>query len=84
MTLHYFVPAGGDPVRITLAVFDAAGRRIAELTPETLSTDGEGVAVWNLHDLQGRRVGAGMYFARMTLAGGKTTPSFVQRIVVLP
>jgi hypothetical protein len=84
MTFHYFVPPSDSPPRVTLTVFDLAGREIAELTPQSVSTDGEGMATWDLRDIHGLRVGSGVYFARMKLDGQKERPAFVQRFVVLP
>jgi subtilisin family serine protease len=84
MTLRFFVPPSDTPVRVKLTVYDVRGRRIAELTPHSVSADGEGIAVWDLQDARGRRVGGGVYLARMELLGQKSGPSFVKRVVVLP
>jgi len=65
-------------------VYDVRGCRILDLTPQSVSADGEGVAVWDLRDAQGHRVGGGVYLARMELQGRKSAPSFVKRFVVLP
>jgi subtilisin family serine protease len=84
MRFRYFVPASDGLSRVTVTVFDLAGRRIADLKLESVSSDGEGVAVWNLLDAEGRRVGSGVYFARMELRGQTSASRFVQRFVVLP
>ena len=84
MTFRYFVPASQSPFAVKLAVYDAAGRRIADLVPESVSSDGEGMAAWNLKDAQGRRVASGVYFARMELSAQKNVRHWVQRFVVLP
>jgi len=84
MTLRYFVPPSDTPARVKLTVYDVRGCRILDLTPQSVSADGEGVAVWDLRDAQGHRVGGGVYLARMELQGRKSAPSFVKRFVVLP
>jgi subtilisin family serine protease len=83
MTFRYFVPVG-TPVRVVLSVYDAAGRRIVDLEPRQISADGEGMASWDLRDAEGRRVGGGVYFARLDMTGTGERRHFEHRFVVLP
>lgn len=66
----------GAQVRLT--IFDAVGRRVMELQNGPMST-GRHVVTWNGQDERGRRVGSGVYLARLTGAG--TTQ--VQRLLLL-
>ena len=62
-----FTLAQGGPVR--LAVYDPAGRRVASLAEEVLAC-GPHARVWDGRDLDGRPVGAGIYFVRLAHPGG--------------
>jgi hypothetical protein len=64
--------------RISLTIYNAAGRRVRELT---LETQGPGVhnVIWNGLDDAGRRVASGVYYAQLVVGAEKT----VQRLVRL-
>lgn len=62
----------GAPGRATLEVFDLAGRRVARLADGVLPA-GEHAVAWTRHDDAGRRVGAGVYLARLRTAQGTRT-----------
>ncbi|MBI5710057.1 MAG: hypothetical protein HZC42_07105 [Candidatus Eisenbacteria bacterium] len=57
------------PARVSLAIYDAGGRRVRELVATTLAA-GEHSAGWDMSDAAGRAVGSGLYFARL-LAGAE-------------
>jgi hypothetical protein len=63
--LRIRVPAAA---RGSLAIFDAAGRRVRELDPGG-PTDGERLVVWDGCDRAGRACASGLYFARLAVAG---------------
>ncbi len=69
------VPAGETA---SLAVFDVAGRRVATVFAGR-GLEGPVTAAWDLRDGSGRRVPAGIYFARL-----QGTETRVRRLVVLP
>jgi hypothetical protein len=50
--------------RVTLSVYDAAGRRVASLV-DGYREAGHHTATWNGRDASGARVSAGVYFVRM-------------------
>jgi hypothetical protein len=52
-----------------LEVFDTMGRRLRTLLAGTLRKGPSSVA-WNLSTSEGGRVGSGVYFARLSFAGG--------------
>ena len=60
-----------SPVELTakLEVFDAQGRRVAAPFEGTLAR-GRGTVTWELTTRDGVRVANGMYFARLSFAGG--------------
>jgi hypothetical protein len=74
--LRFALPAGS---RVTLAIYDAAGRLVRTLADGDRPA-GEHATTWDLRDGAGRGVGAGLYFARLE-AGGRT---LVRRIAVTP
>ena len=84
MSFRYFIPGGASITQVKVTVFNVAGRRIKDLQTRELSTDGEGIAEWNLDDARGHRVRAGVYFAHLKIGGGGEGLEFVQRFVVLP
>jgi hypothetical protein len=59
---------GRDAERATLAIHDVTGRRVALLHEGALSR-GLHTELWDLRDGTGRRVQAGVYFARLTTDG---------------
>jgi hypothetical protein len=60
-----------------VTVFDAVGRRVRTLAP--------GVSTWDLHDDQGARVSAGVYWLRAAPLLGTALPvPKPMRVVVLP
>ncbi|HPF35485.1 MAG TPA: glycosyl hydrolase [Candidatus Krumholzibacteria bacterium] len=72
-TLRFELPRAG---RAELAVFDAAGRRVATLV-DGVKTAGAHRAVWDGRDAEGRTVQAGVYFARLQTADGVETGKLV-------
>ena len=61
MTLRFTLP---HSARVSLAIFDGAGRRIREVTSGVVS-QGEHAFTWDLRDESGRASGAGVYLARL-------------------
>jgi hypothetical protein len=59
-----FEIAGTGRQRVQLAVYDVNGRRVRTLVAEELAP-GSFEAAWDGRDAAGRRVGAGVYFARL-------------------
>jgi hypothetical protein len=66
-------------VRITLAVYDVRGARVATLVDEARAP-GTYVARWSGRDGGDRPVASGIYFARLTVEG--TSPK-VRKLVML-
>jgi DNA-binding beta-propeller fold protein YncE len=65
--LDYRVPDGLPPgERITITVFDVAGRRVRRLLDEPAVAGGR-VAIWDGRDDSGSLVGGGIYFAAVQL-----------------
>lgn len=64
---------------VTLVVHDLAGRRVRTLVDGALGA-GPHRQQWDLRDETGRRVGAGLYIARLVTPEGERT----QRMVILP
>jgi len=64
--------------QVTLDVFNIKGQRIKEVVSSSFSAGRHNV-VWNGDDAEGRSVGSGVYFYRMTTAGY----SSVQKMVLL-
>jgi hypothetical protein len=54
----------GSPQRVKVTVFDVVGRKVATLLDEP-SASGPSSVVWRGIDDAGRKVGSGMYFARV-------------------
>ena len=67
-TMSYTLPRAG---RVTLAVFDAGGRRVRTVL-DGEQPAGTAQARWDATDEHGARVAAGAYFARLTLHGRET------------
>jgi hypothetical protein len=68
-TLRFALPVGAN---VSLGVYDAAGRLVRSLANGALWA-GEHAAAWDLRDGAGRAVGAGLYFARLDVAGRTIT-----------
>jgi hypothetical protein len=66
----FAVPAGGG--RVSLTVFDVAGRRIATLLDRAVPPGVHGVT-WDGRDARGRRVSSGVYFYRLQTPDGMFT-----------
>jgi hypothetical protein len=64
---------------VRLTVFDAQGRAVRELARGEWAA-GEHAVAWDGSDRSGRRVGAGIYVARLSVAGDER----VRRFVVVP
>jgi flagellar hook assembly protein FlgD len=64
---------------VRLTVFDAQGRAVRELARGEWAA-GEHAVAWDGSDRSGRRVGAGVYVARLSVAGDER----VRRFVVVP
>ena len=65
LTLRYALPRAGD---VRLAVFDITGRRVRELVSRTEPAGAHAVR-WDARDARGQTVSAGVYFARLAVAG---------------
>ncbi len=72
--IHYSLPNSG---RITLGVFDVAGREVALVTDEVVA-EGRHEAIWDGHDLRGVPVSSGTYFLRI-----ESNEKIVTRRVIL-
>jgi PA domain/FlgD Ig-like domain len=62
--------------RVDLTIFDVAGRRIARLANSTMSAGAHAVS-WDRRDDAGRRVGAGIYLARLRSGSVERTTHIV-------
>ncbi|MBI1798443.1 MAG: hypothetical protein HYR73_02015, partial [Candidatus Eisenbacteria bacterium] len=65
--------------RVSLAIYDLSGRRVADLATGRYSP-GRHEASWNATDARGNRANAGLYFARFATAGLSRTV----RVALLP
>ena len=63
---------GGGNGRVTVSVYDVAGRRVATLVEESLPA-GIHQATWNGRDARSRLVPSGVYFVKAETAGSITT-----------
>ena len=63
--MRFAVPAAG---RVTVAIYDLAGRRVRSLVTGTLAA-GEHSVVWDRRDDAGCVCGNGLYFARVRTDG---------------
>jgi hypothetical protein len=75
-TLHYTLSRSA---RVSLAVFDAAGRRVRLLEPPQSKAADRYDVTWDGHDDNGRAVSPGLYVARLEVAGR----AFVRRVPFL-
>ena len=66
-TLHYTLSRSA---RVSLAVFDATGRRVRVLEPAQQKAADRYDVVWDGQDDDGRAVSPGLYVARLEVAGG--------------
>jgi flagellar hook assembly protein FlgD len=71
------------PAAVRLSVYDASGRSVASVLKTELPA-GAHTARWSAVDDEGRRVPAGVYYARFSAAGPGIAASEVRRVVVLP
>lgn len=71
--IEYGLPARG---RVTVSVFDVAGRLVAVLVDEVLG-EGSHSADWDGRDLRGRSVSSGVYFYRIRFEGDEMTRKMV-------
>jgi hypothetical protein len=74
---QFGVPAELDGVPFEIAVFDLAGRRVANVS-QGIARSGYHPVEWNLLSQDGQRVGGGMYFMRFRLGA-----AVVQRRVIV-
>jgi glucose/arabinose dehydrogenase len=65
--------------RVTLEVFDVAGRRVTTLVDE-MADAGAHTATWNDRDANGRSQPSGVYFCRLMVGG---EPADARRIILL-
>jgi len=65
--------------RVSLDVFDVAGRRVAVLVSDQIAR-GPGAVEWNGRDSGGHRLGSGVYFVRLSLNGSAVE---TQRVTLL-
>jgi uncharacterized membrane protein len=72
--LEFDLPSAGNA---ELAVFDAAGRRVATLA-DGEQPAGRHAATWDGHATGGERVAAGLYFARLTTPQGVVSRRIVR------
>ncbi|MFC1572167.1 rhodanese-like domain-containing protein [Candidatus Eisenbacteria bacterium] len=76
--IPYAIPAGHDPARVTVSIFDARGRLVAEVM-ETDRGPGSHRVVWDGTDTQGRSVTSGVCFYQLAWHGRTVT----RRVVLL-
>jgi len=77
--LRLSLPASAD---LELSIYDIAGRHVRSL--KRASRDAGTHAVdWNLRDDRGRRVSAGVYFARLAATAGGVTYVSSHKVVVI-
>jgi len=72
-TIRFTLPAPGH---VRLAIFDVAGRRVAELVDRSLG-GGPHTMVWDGKDTRGRRVESGVYFYRLETPEGRASRKMV-------
>ncbi len=71
--LHFSLP---ENAAAKITIFDAAGRSIATLLDGRVAL-GEQSLAWNRTDASGRRVGPGVYFARLSTLAGESAAKLV-------
>ena len=62
-TLHFSLPSAQF---VTLSIYDIQGRKVATLAQDQWTERGTNVFLWDGHDEQGRLLGSGTYFSRLT------------------
>jgi hypothetical protein len=74
--ISYGIPAGAEPSRVVVDIFDATGRAVTNLVD---AEQGPGTyrAVWNSTDRNGARVASGVYFYRIIWNGKSETKRMV-------
>lgn len=77
-TIAFTVGEGAAAVPVRLDVYDVAGRLVARLVDRPLAPGAHRV-VWNGRDARGRPVAAGVYLARLRIAG----ESFARKLVLV-
>ncbi len=70
LTLGWTMPLPG---RVTLAVFDTRGRLVRRLVAAGVMASGSHTATWDGLDTDGRRVPAGLYWARLEVGDDRRT-----------
>jgi hypothetical protein len=68
-SVSYRVPAGGAGSRITLRVYDVAGRLVRETSSAAPAGGGFGTMTWDGRNAAGRPAPDGVYFLRVSGAG---------------
>lgn len=71
--LRFSIP---EAAHAEVAIFDAAGRRVTTLLAERVAA-GERSLAWDRTDARGRRVGPGVYFARLSALGRDATTKLI-------
>ena len=72
-TLRFSLPSAAG---VRLAIYDVRGRRVREVVSGPRPA-GVHTVVWDLHDEQGKAVGAGVYFARLEVGNRTATRKLV-------
>ena len=73
--IRFSVPSGG--ARVTLAIYDVAGRRVRELLSAKV-TGGVHTVTWDGADDSGLKTGAGVYFYRLESTERKLTKKLIR------
>ncbi len=60
-------------MKVSLSVYDATGRMVAELLSDEVARRGRNEVVWRGEDLDGRPVSSGVYFCRLETDGSVQT-----------
>jgi len=71
-TMRYALPR---EMRVSLLIYDAAGRRVRQLA-SGVEPAGMHAVAWDLRDDGGRPLGAGLYFVRLEAEGKRVTRRF--------
>ena len=74
--ISYGIPAGIAPARVTLAVYNALGQRVATLVSKERGP-GRYSAIWDGKDHMGSPAASGVYFYRITWNGKSETKRMV-------
>jgi rhodanese-related sulfurtransferase len=70
--IPYVIPAGLDPARATISVYDSGGRLVFRVV-DTDRGPGSHRVVWDGNDSVGRPVASGLYFYQLALNGQTVT-----------